>query len=165
VLLGAAVIGVGVIWMIATRPGAPQKVVFAGKSVETWSLQAYARDGKSEAVLRELGPRAVPDLIWQLRMKDSWLRKRLWERKPRLPKGLQTVIQKNVSAPRLDLATKREAAAFALGVIGPDAKRAVPALVAALSDKEGTVCWKAAKSLGQIGPDSVPRLREALKES
>src|SRR5438132_960964 len=145
-LVAAAVIGVAAIWMIATRPGEPQKAIFAGKSVETWSLQAYARDTNAEAVLRESGSRAVPNLIWQLRMKDSWLRKKLWERKPRLPKGLQTVIQKNVSAPRLDLATKREAAAFALGVIGPDAKRAVPALVGALIDKEGTVCWKAAKS-------------------
>jgi len=47
-----------------------------------------------------------------------------------------------------------------LGGMGPDAKDAVPALVAALKDRDPSVRAAAAYALGQIGPDA----RSALKD-
>ena len=60
----------------------------------------------------------------------------------------------------------REAAADALGEIGPAAKAAVPALVELLKDKERQVPFVAAVALGKIGPaakGATPALMEMLK--
>lgn len=60
----------------------------------------------------------------------------------------------------------RDAAAAAIGKIGPGAKEAVPALIAALAkDKESDVRVDAAAALGDIGPgakEAVPALAAAL---
>ena len=50
----------------------------------------------------------------------------------------------------------RYLAAFALGKIGPAAKEAVPALIAALKDKVSNVRSFAARALSKIGPATVP---------
>lgn len=58
-------------------------------------------------------------------------------------------------------------AAHAIGLAGPDAKEAVPALVEALRDKSLTVRWRSAQALGRLGPsarEAVPALTEALKD-
>ncbi len=52
-------------------------------------------------------------------------------------------------------------AAYAVGKIGPAAKEAVPALIAALKDEYR---WVAASALGKIGPAAVPALIAALKD-
>jgi HEAT repeat protein len=49
---------------------------------------------------------------------------------------------------------QRRGAAVALGLIGPDAKDAIPALVRALRDKSPLVRSEAAVALGKIGPDA-----------
>ncbi len=54
--------------------------------------------------------------------------------------------------------------AFALGRIGP---AAVPALIAALKDKDRQVRWYAASALGRIGPaakEAVPALEAAARD-
>src|SRR5262249_56976238 len=58
---------------------------------------------------------------------------------------------------------RREAAA-ALGGIGAPAKAAIPALVAALNDQNGTVTLQVAGALGRIGPDVVPALIPMLED-
>jgi len=61
----------------------------------------------------------------------------------------------------------RDAAASALGNIGPDAREAVPALVTALNDSKRDVRYEAAWALGNIGPDArdaVPALVTALND-
>jgi HEAT repeat protein len=58
-------------------------------------------------------------------------------------------------------------AAAALGAIGPPATAAVPALAAALKDREPDLRAAAADALGQIGPDAkdaVPGLVDRLKD-
>jgi hypothetical protein len=61
----------------------------------------------------------------------------------------------------------REAAAGALGKIGPGAEKAVPALIQALKDEDRWVREAAAGALGKIGPGAekaVPALIQALKD-
>jgi HEAT repeat protein len=63
-------------------------------------------------------------------------------------------------------ARSRARAAEALGKLGPRAKDAVPALVAALDDDAPLVQLMAADALGRVGPDAraaVPRLVAGLK--
>ena len=67
-----------------------------------------------------------------------------------------------------DMPSVRSAAAEALGRIGPDAKQAVPALIAALSDdeQEDALHSAAAEALGLIGPAAkaaVPILKKRLE--
>ncbi len=61
----------------------------------------------------------------------------------------------------------RRIAAFALGKIGPAAKEAVPALIAALKDEDKDVRVYAASALGHIGPaakEAVPALEAAARD-
>jgi len=57
----------------------------------------------------------------------------------------------------------REAAARALGNIGPGAKAAVPALVRALKDDEPAVFFESEAALIKIGPQAVSTLAEMLE--
>jgi HEAT repeat protein len=62
---------------------------------------------------------------------------------------------------------QRAQAATALGVMGPEARLAVPALATALRDETNTVRLQAALALFKIGPESrpaVPALAEALRD-
>ncbi len=64
-------------------------------------------------------------------------------------------------------AGKRQEAAAALGRIGPEAKKGVPALALALKDSDKLVRLKAALALFQIGAesaDAVPALCDALQD-
>jgi HEAT repeat protein len=61
---------------------------------------------------------------------------------------------------------QREEAAKALGEIGPDAKAAVPALVAAVTrDEESSVRKASGEALAAIGADAVPELLPFLNDS
>jgi HEAT repeat protein len=61
----------------------------------------------------------------------------------------------------------RQYSALALGEIGPEAREAVPALIAALQDPEWAVRRQAALALGQIGADartSVASLQKLTRD-
>ncbi|MEO8139074.1 MAG: HEAT repeat domain-containing protein [Gemmatimonadota bacterium] len=61
----------------------------------------------------------------------------------------------------------RNAAAYAIGGMGADAKPAVPALIEALKDPEATVRYPVCVALREIGPaakDAVPALTETLDD-
>jgi HEAT repeats len=61
----------------------------------------------------------------------------------------------------------RNAAAYEIASLGPAAKPAVPALIAALDDPEPTVRFPVTVALGEIGPDAaaaVPRLKQMMFE-
>ena len=61
----------------------------------------------------------------------------------------------------------RDSACHALGALGPDAKTAVPALIATLRDQDRYVRRSAAHAIGQIGPavvSAVPALMKGLRD-
>ena len=61
----------------------------------------------------------------------------------------------------------RNAAAYEIASLGPAAKPAVPALIAALDDPEAAVRFPVTVALGEIGPDAaaaVPRLKQMMFE-
>jgi hypothetical protein len=61
----------GLLLMRPSHPG----LVYKGKTVEDWSLQLYISQDESgrnaaSAALKELGPKAIPDVSRMLRRKD-----------------------------------------------------------------------------------------------
>jgi HEAT repeat protein len=61
----------------------------------------------------------------------------------------------------------RAVTAEALGKIGPEAKTAIPVLMALLKDKDRDVRCAAADALGRIGPEAktgIPSLNDLLKD-
>ena len=140
-----------------------RNVVYRGKSVKAWSMRLYSSDpDKAEAIMaiHAVGPRAVARLTWLLQTRDSAFQKQLWSLVQRLPQPVRSAVLRHVKRP--NSTAVRMAAARALGIIGPEARGAIPALVGALRDSEAGVRWEAAAALGRIGEDSVPALVEAL---
>ena len=61
----------------------------------------------------------------------------------------------------------RNAAAYEISGMGPEAAPAVPALIAALDDPEATVRFPVTVALGEIGPGAkaaVPKLKQMMEE-
>src|SRR5205814_6081444 len=115
------------------------------------------------AGLKALGSNAVPDLIKLLRTQDSRIQQGFRALVPELPQRFRAFALQRTELPMAFAA--REAAARSLGIIGPEAKAAVPALAYALQDTNHQVCFDAANALARIGKDSVPSLIEALRLS
>ena len=144
-------------WRNASRP------VFQGKSVKAWSLRLYGSDpdrGNATTALQALGPQAVPRLTGLLQTRDSAFHKRLWSLLKKLPPRVRSAALRHIEPPNATVV--RMAAARSLGIIGPEARAAVPALIGTLRDQETGVRWEAAAALGRIGKDSVPALIEGL---
>ena len=79
-----------------------------------------------------------------------------------------TPIEKRIDELKSEHTMVRFRAAEALGMLGPQAKQAVPALAEALKDEDAGVQVAAALALPEMGPaakEAVPALTEALKDS
>jgi HEAT repeat protein len=135
---------------------------YQGKSFRDWSQGSLLQDKQTERVMKVLGTKAVPGLVQLLQAKDSVLRKRAWTYFPSLPLKVRQLAWARIGPP--NSVSTREAAARSLGLIGPEAKAAVPFLIDALRDKEGRVGWEAAAALARIGQDAVPDLARALED-
>lgn len=166
--MGFGIAGVCLLaWALAGSLGfrrAPESLVYHGKSVKTWALQLTTTETKSHdeatSALKALGPSAVPGLVRLLQAKDSFFRQQVWVVVPRLSGSFQKIIVNRIDPP--NAAALRTASARSLGVIGPDAVDAVPALARALRNEDAQVRWNAAGALGRIGPAAWPELSNAL---
>lgn len=150
--------------IMAIGPRQPRPLVIDGKSVEVWSIEANAGNSNAIAIIKRAGAQAVPNLIWQLGRKESFLFRKAWQIKPKLPAMFQTMIVKQFGAPHPQWISAREAAANSLGFLGPEAKPAVHELTKALQDREGNAGWKAAGALAGVGPEALPGLVRSLND-
>ena len=138
-----------------------RQTYYQGKPVKSWAKLAASRDPSATAALKALGSNAVPDLIKLLRTQDSSIHQGLRSLVPELPLRLRGLALKRIELPFA--AEARGEAARSLGIIGPEARAAVPALAQALQDTNHQVCYDAANAMARIGKDSVPALTDALR--
>src|SRR6266481_8651871 len=120
--------------LLLTQQSQP-RLSYQGKSVEQWSGQLYASVDEGDrkaasAALKEMGPKAVPDLVRMLRRKDPFIRRQVWSLSSRLPIALQRKVLKGVKPLRAPFA--HLSAMRALAELGPDASPAIPELARAL---------------------------------
>src|SRR5215468_1687445 len=113
---------------MASRPR--KELVYNGKPLRSYCWQLYAgttqdRNEATEA-LNSLGQRAVPDLIRLVQAREPFLRSKLWAIAMKLPPGVRFRLLRGVRP--LDTIALQQGAARALGVIGPEAREAIPAL-------------------------------------
>jgi HEAT repeat protein len=119
--------------------------------------------GDAARALGRIGPQAkavVPVLVELIKDKDRSVRK-----------SATLALMAIRPAPVAELAGFlnsrdmfiRQAAAKSLGRMGPEAKAAIPALIAAL-DKDAESCDTVAEALKEIGSASVPPLIEVVKD-
>ncbi len=117
-------------------------------------IYELTRDGK---MVWEVFPSAPPT-----RVRDAFARVRLGFDGPRS----QGFDLNSVANRARALADKnpllRRRAATALGLYGPEAKAAIPELIAALADREGDVRDRVIQTLIRVGPDALPALLKAL---
>jgi HEAT repeat protein len=161
-----ALIGLGLVAIVVFLWWQTDSTSYRGKTIMIWALQlaspdAAARDEATSA-FKNLGPTAVPSLVKLLKTKDPGLRRRAWAIAVKLPRSLRAWFFRDVNWP--DPTDLRTAAAKALGLIGPRAQSAIPALSRSLRDPAPQVRLETATAMARIGKESVPDLLEALDD-
>jgi HEAT repeat protein len=131
-------------------------------AIRTLCLQAYAGDTNATQSLKALGHNAVPVLIELTQYRVPAWRKRLPGRLPNLPFSLRPkLVRWLIPTDEIPL---RRAAMHALGIIGSDARDAVPGLIRDLDDRDGTFRWVAARAMANIGKAAVPALVTVVQD-
>lgn len=164
-----AILAVVVVLVIAgvllVRPSQPG-LVYKGKTVEEWGVQLYLSQDESvrnaaSAALKELGPKAVPDIIRMLHRKDPFIRRQVWLVASKLPPQFRKGVVSNVKPQRAGLV--HIAGMRAVVAIGPEAVAALPELNRILQGKDLQETWEAGYALGALGPEAVRVLSAALQ--
>jgi HEAT repeat protein len=139
---------------------------FQGRTMEKWALQLGAPSPQAReqaaSVIRAAGTNAVPELLKLLNKHDSVLRKRMWQMVNKLPQRLRDATFLNAQFP--DALDIKCAAARGLGLLGPQAAAAVPALGQAMHSTTARLRLDAARALGQIGDAGLPELLNGLSD-
>ena len=132
------------------------------RTLEALCVAAYSGDANAVERLVGTGTNSIPDLVALLQTRDSFFRIKLWSLWPRFSPQTRRYFAKKYPPPAAEYT--RESAAHALGLLGPQARNAIPALIRALRDKEGRVHVEASWALSRIGPEAVPALVVALQD-
>jgi hypothetical protein len=149
VLIGLAVF-IGIVWLLSRTLG-NHVAFYAGQPIDYWQQQLNSHDsGASNQAFALINTRIIPQLVDQMfyDTNDSKLRLSLIEALNGLP-GVQ------INFTPAD--ARRSYAAGYLGILGPSAKPAVPALIQVLKGKDAGVHEAAISALGKIrsNPDVV----------
>ena len=139
-------------------------VRYHGKTVAEWSTLVFGQQAQADeasAALKQMGPAAVPDLVKLLSARDSFLQPQIRS----VVRGWPAPFGKWLApyTTRLPAAWVKRAAARSLGIIGPPAREAVPALLVSLRNPDEGFAWEAAGALGRIGEPALPGLLEAMR--
>jgi HEAT repeat protein len=123
---------------------------YEGHDIKYWFRMAQVTYNEDPALVTKafkgMGPSAIPFLTGRLREEGSWETRLYWKAWSRLPDK----IRKHVPPPQgASSAPERAEAAELLGMFTSNRPAAIPPLIRALEDPEGSVRQSAAKSLGE----------------
>jgi HEAT repeat protein len=163
-----------VVSLAAPSPGAGTEPTFDGKPMSFWvkalrdapsgMKKESLEGGKASHALARIGPPAVNPLVEALGDRNNVVRRRAAMSFVIMGRPAIGGVQALAKAVQDEDAEVRQAAAMALGRIGPAAP-STPALVQALKDREPRVRVVAATSLGMIGArEATPALTEAAHD-
>jgi HEAT repeat protein len=163
-IIGLGVAAIFLLVGILARTKPPESLVYQGKTVKGWVVQLTTPEPNAReqaaAAIKALGSNAVPGLVRLLETRDSFFRKRVWAFASQLPVRVRQVVLPRIRPP--DAALIRSSAARSLGLLGPDAETAIPALSKSLRSGDAHAQWDAAGALGGIGKSAMPDLIAAL---
>lgn len=144
-----------VIAFVAGLVSGTREPEYEGRKLTQW-LAGLRGPGRTNAIeaIRHMGTNAVPHLVTMLRAKDSPLKIKCMNLLSRL-RWLHIQFR--------DDYLRRDDALMGLGVLGPDARAAVPDVTKLLEDRRHA--QMAAYTLHQIGAEGVPALNQALKST
>jgi HEAT repeat protein len=131
-------------------------------SIKWMAVKAASGDSNTIVAIQAFGSRAVPDLEELLQYQEPFWKRQVWALAPRLPPRFSKALLARagpISAPRA-----RVSGAKCLGMLGPQAESAVPALLGTFHDPEAYVAMEAATALAKIGKASIPGLTQALSD-
>lgn len=158
-LIGLVLIGAVLIFLLVRRGTEGQ--FYRGRSVEAWARMAASNNGEAEAAIRAMGTNAVPELIRLLHARDPFPRSQVWALARRNTSPLRQWFP-GIKPP--DAASVRAGAIRSLGILGPDARMAAPALGKVLRGSDHQERADASAALGRIGKDALPVLLDALED-
>lgn len=134
---------------------------YQGKSVRDWSLELYASfnpHGTNAAALafRAMGSNAVPALCALANLREPLHEKAFVKYARRIPAAPRRYLDAKIK-PGEKLAL-RIGALRALGIIGPEARAALPEMLTALEDADARIRWVSAQSIIALGPEAITAL-------
>ena len=153
-LLLLAVAATVLVW----KQQADRHAHYQGKSVRDWALDLYATAeprGTNAATLafRAMGSNAVPTLRFLATMREPLYEKTFVKHARKIPDAPRRYLDKKIN-PGQKLAI-RIGALRALGVIGPEARDALPEMLSALADSDARIRWVAAQTIIALGPEAI----------
>jgi hypothetical protein len=157
-ITAGSLVGMALCLVLAT----PREPRYQGRALRDWmadlSTGNYETQRLARIAIHEMGPAAVPFLTNSLAQRNA-LSIRFY-RKSFIPKRIAAWSHRLLKwqTPMME----SRSAAIALQALGPDATKAIPALVAALSDPSWTIAQTAAVALGAMGSNAVPALDRRL---
>ncbi len=145
------------IWHIV----ADRRASYQSKHIRDWAAQlnaTYEPRGTNAAAVafRAMGADAVPTLRSLLHAQDPVSEKVLLKLVRFLPVRLRVYLIRKFQPGRA--MEYRLGAVRALGVIGPDARPALPDLLGILSEPDGRIRWTTAQTLSLLGPEAITSL-------
>ena len=154
-ILLVAALGVAV-WQVG-----PREPCYKGKSLSYWIGHTRGNDSPKEhhAALAAMGDKAVPFLVARLRSRPSPAVQLLSAWFPKFP-----LLASYTDRRRMP----RQGAVYALGVLGPTAREAIPALEALDPDSEAISPWFGASvraALASIKQEPLPPYIAKLKDT
>lgn len=161
-LLAAA--AVALVVALVNQKRSDQRAVYQGRHAVEWAAEFYPNfdpRGTNAAIqaFQVLSSNAVPALRSQLKSRTPLYETFLVQNAKWLPRSTRPYLFGKIK-PGQSVA-RRVSAARALGVIGPAAREAIPALIAALQDPAGEVRWAAGQALSQMGDPAIIALATA----
>jgi len=151
----------------------PRDPVYQGKPLTAWLDQYNSNhlsgdtvlDQQAEAALRHLGTNIIPACLKMLSSHPSSTKSNLLAH---IPKSWSTLFHiPSVSDYKAKVDTRRSRGSYGLIALGPDAKSAVPALIALLDDPDDRVRYLsvfAIRCLGPVAHEALPRVIKSLND-